>query len=138
MELCEDLKTFNCKIHPNEHVQVVCADTKASNCLRCVECIMSHPNEKNKQSILSLNNFIANAWEHYQTVQSTLKIEDPIPNEIMEFLATEEETIIEFLRYIEKEKSRVKEVFGSFLQELTSFSREKRMKSFENLINNQT
>ena len=90
MQASNQIKHFTCLLHPSETIQRVCLDSDAGYSLRCIECIL---NSTEKGSMIAFDEFIDNAAKQYQTFQRTSVFKTAPPEELVSFLAQENENI---------------------------------------------
>ncbi len=120
------LKSFSCKLHPSEPVQRVFRSQDADNSLRCVECILENIDNAPKNAFMSLNDFIEEAVRHYASSSGSQTLEGSVPNELVEFLSSEENNISKLKQYIDQEKAKVIDVFDSLQQKFTQLCQSKK------------
>ena len=126
MQTTNQIKHFPCQLHPSETIQRVCIDSTVESCLRCIECILNGTERVSKDSIIAFNEFIDNAARHYLTFRRTSAFENAPPEELVSFLAQEEEKIQKLSQHVEQEKQRVNTSFNIMIQEFTQLCHRKR------------
>jgi len=127
------LKPFRCNIHSTELIQRVCIEPNVETSLRCIECILSSTDKVSKDSIINLGDFVDHAAKQYETFRRISTLEDSAPNNLVEFLADEEQRVEKLSQHIEKEKERVANAFHTILQEFTLLSHSKKEEIFRAL-----
>ena len=114
MQSANQIKHFTCQLHPSETIQRVCLDSSAASSLKCIECILNGTENVSKDSLIALNEFVDNAARHYQTFRRISSFETTTPDELINFLAKEEENIQKLSQHVEQEKKRVNVSFNPY------------------------
>lgn len=133
MENKNQLKAFRCNIHTSEQIQRVCLEPNVETSLRCIECILSNTEKVPKDSIVTLKDFIEHATRQYETFRTISRLEESAPNNLIEFLSSENESVEKLSYHIEKEKEKVGEAFNNILQEFTLLCHSKKEEIFRQL-----
>ena len=121
MQASNQIKCFTCQIHPSEVIERVCLDSSTEFSLKCIECILNSTEKVSKDSMIALDEFIDNTARQYQTFRRTSAFETttPPPEELIHFLAQEDENIQRLSQHVEQEKLRVNASFNTMIQEFT-------------------
>ena len=131
MESQNQLKVFQCNIHPNERIQRVCLDAGVDTSLRCIECILSSTDKVSKEAIVTVNDFVEHAAKQYETFRSISTLEDSAPNHLVDFLSKEADNLGSLSHHVEQEKERVSNAFNIILQEFTILCHSKKEEIFK-------
>jgi len=129
------IKTYQCKNHPKEAIQRVCAEIGCETSLLCIECILSSHSGTHKESLSTISEFVEKASKHYESLRRIKCAEDAPPTEFTDFLSREDENLAKLSQHIEKEKLLVDQAVTEILNEFTLLCHKTKEEIFKNLDN---
>ncbi len=127
-----NIKSFKCPIHASENIQRVSLELNADSSLKCLECILTHPDQNSKDFMIPFNDFIDQAAKHYEKFRS---FKEPAPPLLIEALSQKDLSIEILTHHIEQEKQKVENAFNTILQEFTQLCHSTKEDIFRQLDN---